>query len=387
MEEGGAAGEEKEGLGHHLTTLQNIQPRERLGSSWYDLVSEQLQALMPRFGLERVSAQLYRAYDLICSESLGLHPGAQATRSSRLNHDGTPIQYALALGRGAVALQFLSEAGDPELSYTDRIEFVESRVRTLSALLQLKGDLDYVGALIDRTAAMNAHEADPDRGGTFWIGTSFAPGGKRGLKIYINGKNGTENEQWARLDRFAAHFGDLEKQHELRRLVTGKMLPLGMAISLSGDESPAGRVYFSGYGNRVSYYEHLLRHCGGEQHVDAFGEYTEMMLGEDRAYPTQSVVFSVGICPTVSSQTDAKIEFCGHCLFQSDSQALDRCLRWLSLRKIDARHYVELLDVIAGSMSPAKVNTHIYLGLGWQEQQEYTTIYLKPHPVCASTCR
>lgn len=370
-----------------MTTLQNTQPRERLESSWYDLIAEQLQALLPRFGLERTSAHLYRAYELICSESLGPHPGAQAGRSSSLNHDGTPIQFALALGHGAAPLQFLSEAGDPELSNTDRREFVVSRVRTLSALLQLKGDLNFVGAVIDRAAAVSAHEADPDRGGTFWIGASFAPGGKRGLKIYINGKNGTENEQWARLDRFAEHFGSLEKQHELKRLVTGKMSPLGMAISLSGDGSPAGRVYFSGYGNRVSYYEHLLQHCGGEQYVDAFGEYTEVMLGEDRAYPTQSAVISVGIGPTVSPRTDAKIEFCGHCLFQSDSQALDRCLRWLALRKIDARPYVELLDVIAGPMSPAKVNTHIYLGLGWQEQHEYTTIYLKPHPVCASTGR
>lgn len=366
--------------------LQNTQPRGRLESSWYDLVSEQLQALIPRFGLERASARVHRAYELICSESLGLHPGAQATRSSTLNHDGTPIQYALALGHGVVPLQFLSEAGDPGLSYTDGREFIDSRVRELSALLRLKGDLGYIGALIDRSATVNAHEADPDRGGTFWIGASFAPGGKCGLKVYINGKNGTESEQWDRLDRFAAHFGDPKQQHELRRLVAGKMSPLGMAISLSGEDNPTGRVYLSGYGNRVPYYEGLLEHFGGEQYADAFAQYTEVMLGEDRAYPTQSVVFSVGIGTTLSRRTDAKIEFCGHCLFQSDSQARDRCLRWLALRKVDALPYVELLDVIAaGQTSPAKVSTHIYSGLGWKGQQEYTTIYLKPHPPCAST--
>jgi len=370
-----------------LTTLQNTQPRERLGSSWYDLVSGQLQALIPRFGLERSAARVHRAFELICSESLGLHPGVPATRSSRLNHDGTPIQFALALGHGVVPLQFLSEAGDPGLSDTDGREFIDSRVRELSALLGLKGDMDYIGALLDRSTTVNAHETDPDRGGTFWIGASFAPGGKCGLKIYINGKNGTESERWDRLDRFAAHFGDLEKQHELRRLVAGKMSPLGMAISLSGDDNPTGRVYLSSYGNRVSYYESLLEHCGGEQYADALAQFTELMLGEDRAYPTQSVVLSFGVgTETLSRRTDAKIEFCGHCLFQSDSQARDRCLRWLALRKIDALPYLDLLDVIAaGLTSPAKVNAHIYLGLGWKEQQEYTTIYLNPCAACAST--
>jgi hypothetical protein len=76
---------------------------------------------------------------------------------------------------------------------------------------------------------------------------------------------------------------------------------------------------------------------------------------------------------------NVKIEFCGHCLFQSDKQARDRFLQWLELQRIDARAYEELLDVICGQMSPKVVNSHIYLGLGWKRQDSYTTIYLKPH--------
>jgi hypothetical protein len=369
-----------------LSALPNTQPSERLKSSWYDLVSEQLKTLVRKFGLEKESPQICRAYELICNESLGQHPGASA---STLNHDGTPIQFSLAMGSGEMtSLQFLSEVGDPRLSDADRRELADGRVRALSELLHLRGDLDDVGDLIDRTAAVDAQELDPDHGGTLWIGASFAPRGRCGLKIYLNGKNGGEDERWARLDRFVAHFGSFEKQQGLRRLIDGKLSPLGMAISLSADESPTGRVYLSGYGNRVSYYEDLLQHFGDGQYADAFNQYTELMLGEDRAFPTQSAVFSIGIGQTSGRRTDAKIEFCGHCLFESDAQALNQYLRWLTLRRIDAWPYTDLLDVIApGEISSAKVNTHIYLGLGWKDEQEYSTIYLKPHPPeCESAC-
>jgi hypothetical protein len=348
-------------------------------SSWYERVAGQLQALISRFGLTQVSTQLDRAYELICRASLDVHPVELATRSSRLNHDGTPIQFALTLGHQAVPLQFLSETGDPALSHTKTGEPLEKTVRALAALLQLHGDLDSIAALIRRATSVNAREIDPDRGGACWIGASFAAGGKCGLKIYINGKNGAENEQWARLENFAAFFGALEKHQEVRRLLAGKMTPLGMAVSLSQEENPNGRIYLSGYGNSILYYEDLLRHFGGEPYVDAFRQYTEVMLEEDCAYPTQSVVFSAGFDSAPGSPTDVKIEFCGHCLFKGDSQARGRCLRWLALRKIDARPYTDMLEVITGQMSPTKVNTHIYSGLGWKNRQEYTTIYLKPH--------
>jgi hypothetical protein len=381
MEEGSIAGTEGESLrAVSLAKLEECQPYERLESPWYDFVADQLQALIPRFGIEQSSARLYRAYELICRESLGLCQSARATRTSRLNHDGTPIQFALALGRHTAPLQFLSEAGNPSLCLTEMREFIKGRLGTLAALLQLKGDLDSIAALIDRVSAVNAHEADPDPGGMFWIGVSFAPGERFGLKLYINCKNGAENDQWERLHDFVTYFGALADQQELRQLVAGKMTPLGMAIALQENENPTGRIYLNGYGNLVSYYEDLLRHFGDEESVEAFRQFTEVMLEEDRAYPTQSVVFSAGFGSSASEPKDAKVEFCGHCLFRSDRQAQDRCLRWLALRKIDTRPYEELLDVITGQMSLTAVNTHIYLGLGWKRQQEYTTIYLKPHP-------
>jgi hypothetical protein len=107
------------------------------------------------------------------------------------------------------------------------------------------------------------------------------------------------------------------------------------------------------------------------------------MLGGDRAYPTQSVVFSVGFEQGTDGPPDVKIEFCGHCLFQADSQARDRCLEWLTLRDIDPQAYTDQLEVLAGQMSATKVDAHVFLGLGWKKQREYTTIYLKPQTAAA----
>jgi hypothetical protein len=367
-----------------VATKNDLRSHHRVEDSWYELVARQLQALILKVGIEETSAQLYQAYELICRTSLGcpIEPG---TRSSRLNLDGTPIQFALALGRPTVPLQFLSETGNPSMSYSEAREFIDKTVRALSALLRLDGHVDSILNLIHRASTVDSRDLDPDRGGNFWVGAGFASGGKSGVKIYINGKSGAPNERWSKFGEFAAYFGATKTHEQLRQLLAGKMTPLGMAVSLQQDENPNGRIYFSGYGNSVSYYETLLGHFVGRQSIEPFRQYTRVMLGKDRAYPTQSAVFSVGFKQGADVPPDVKIEFCGHCLFQGDVQARDRCLEWLTLRNINPHAYTDQLEVLAAQMSATKVNTHAYLGLGWKKQREYTTIYLKPHPAAAVT--
>ena len=101
-----------------MATKDDFRSHDRVENSWYELVAEQLQALIPKVGIEDASAQLYQAYELICRTSLHcpIEPGI---RSSRLNLDGTPIQFALALGNPTVPLQFLSEAGNPDMSHSE----------------------------------------------------------------------------------------------------------------------------------------------------------------------------------------------------------------------------------------------------------------------------
>lgn len=368
-----------------MAAIARSDLEECVAGSWYDLAGEQLRALAARFGIGAAWAQMHRAYDLICKESLGLCPADSASRKSSLNGVGAPIQFALTLGEQAPPLQFLSEADDPKLDPLDAWESMACKVRNLSALLRQKGDIDSLIRLLERISAANAYELAPDGGGTFWMGAGLTREGDCGLKVYVNGKQGTETEQWRRMGEFAAYFGAAELHEELWKMLGGRMAPLGMGVALSQSRNPAGRLYFNGYGNCVSYYEDLLRHFGSAQHVKAFRQYTEVMLAAERSYPTQSVVFSAGFESGRNAAPDIKVEFCGHCLFQSDWQARERCLHWLALRQIESRPYGDMLRILAGQMSVAKVDAHVYVGLGWKGQQEYSTIYLKP--LCPSRRR
>jgi hypothetical protein len=296
------------------------QTHEHTEETWYGLVAEQLQALTHTFGSEQASVHLYQAYEMICRDSLALHPGSPATWSSTLNRDSRPVQFALALGR-------------PDPIFSNKAEFIENRLRSLSAPLGLRGDFSSLAAFIDRIATPSSDSAAFDRGGTFWIGASFARGGKSGLRIYINGKNGTENEQWGRMQTFAAHF---DGSQEFEELLAEKMAPVGVSISLTQDHGLTGSAYFSGH--------------------------------EDRDHQMQSAVFSVDFGENQKVHSGIKPEFCGHCLFQSDRRSRERCLRWLALQKIDARAYIELLEVIAGQTAPSEVRGRIHLGLGWKPQ-------------------
>ena len=120
-----------------MATTDDLRSHDRVENSWYELIAGQLQALIPKVGIEAASAQLYQAYELICRTSLGC-PVEPGTRSSRLNLDGTPIQFALALGHPTVPLQFLSEAGNPDMSHSEARIFIDETVRALVSIAAIE---------------------------------------------------------------------------------------------------------------------------------------------------------------------------------------------------------------------------------------------------------
>jgi hypothetical protein len=342
----------------------------------YEDVAEHLNTLVPMFGLEACSADVLCAYRIIFEGSLRRSPRTAWTRPSRLNHDGTPIQFSLVLGLDAAGLQFLGEVGESDLSETERISVSRRSMSSLSALLGVEKQLEMLSGLIDASCRVNPLEFNPDHGGTFWIGAGFSPKGNSALKIYINGKRGTERESWSRLGEFARYFGASRSWEETKKLLDEKMKPLGMAITLKKGSVPKGRLYLGGYGNRASYYEDLLEHCEGGSVAGEFSQFAACMLGDDLQYPTQSAVFSVAAAD--GELVDPKMEFCAHCLFRTDQQAFEACSRWLQFRKIDPDPYSRLLNLFSGPIDQRSTNVHVYLGLGWRQQREHTTIYLKP---------
>ncbi len=354
--------------------LARPEIREYLESSCYDVVAEHLRALASRLDLGAAAAPFSRCFELIARESLGLRPADMHTSSDGGYSDGAPIQFAVVQARQQRLLQFLCEVGEPGSAPAQVSLLAERKLRTLMQELTLNGDADELAGLLQRNTAMSSREFGEPQGPVCWMGAGVTPQGDCGLKVYLNGRGGSEGLQWARMREFAAFFGAAEIEEELWSKLARRMVPLGMAILL-GQQKPSGRLYFHGYGNLVSFYEELLRHFGGEAQVASFRQYAPLMLGGESAQPTQSVVFSVGLD---GEHRDLRIEFCAHCVFASDWQARERCLHWLALRKLDNAPYTGLLAALAAPISMAHTDTHMYVGLGWKAQQEYSTVYLKP---------
>jgi hypothetical protein len=113
---------------------------------------------------------------------------------------------------------------------------------------------------------------------------------------------------------------------------------------------------------------------------EAFQQYTEFILGEDRTYPTRSVVCSFGFGS--GPELDFKFELCGHCVFASDLEAAGRLLSWLDSAAVDLTPYVELVNVLSECrLSASHVHLHSYTGVGVKEHTAYTSLYLKPKKI------
>jgi hypothetical protein len=347
----------------------------------YDYVRSQLTTLIQRFGLEASGADILCCYQTICKESLAFAVDRKPPEFSRINEDGTPFQFALTLGPHHPILQFLSEAGIPGSSGVERIARNRDCIRTLGGVLRCAEAVAEVGQLLDEMAPVTDHDLLADPAGAFWTGVGFARGERPQLKIYINARWGHRDGRWKRLHRFASHFGIVEERWQaLDRSLVSNMEPLGMALTLGETAPLAGRIYLTAYGKPLSYYERLMQPVTDEAFRGAFRRYTEFILGEDRTYPTRSVVCSFGFGSR--AELDFKFELCGHCVFASDLEAAGRLRSWLDSTAVDPAPYVELINVLSECrLSASHAHLHSYTGVGVKEHAAYTSLYLKPKKI------
>ncbi len=349
-------------------------PREL---SFYDYVSGQLSILIPRFGLECSRIPIMQSFETICRECLAFPFDGRPPEFSTINQDGTPFQFALALGPLRPDLQFLSEVLIPGSFGVNRIRLSRERIRTLASYLDNQEAVSRVEDLLDEMAPETSPELLSDPAGAFWIGVSFAVDQRPRLRVYINTRWGSERGMWARFRRFASYFGALGRWRELESRLSSNLKPLGMALTLRSDGAPTGRIYVSGYGNPLSYYERMMQPVTDETFKYVVRRYTEFISDEERQYPTRSVVCSFGFesRPTV----DFKFELCGHCLFASDTEAVRRLRNWLESASVDPAIYLDVLDVLSeGHLSGTHPDLHCYVGVGVKEQMIYSSVYLKP---------
>jgi hypothetical protein len=344
--------------------------------SLYEHVGQQLTALISLFGVEAAGATITRAYALLCRQSLDMPCERRPIGASRLNADATPFQFALALGASAPVLQFLAETAPPDVMGAQRIAIAHQRIGDLAVLFGAERALSATRLWLDELAPIDAPDLLADHSGAIWTGAAFAAGASARLKVYVNARWGDVGAQWSRLDQFAHHF-DAEPDWRLARQRMPDLHPLGVSLAIGADSQPAGRIYLSGFGKRWEEYEALGAHFGGSAFGRDLRHAGQALLGSDYAYPTRSVVVSLGL--QGGAIADIKVELCGHCAFDSDAQAKARCLRWLQSKGFDPGIYVQTLNVLCpGPVHTAETRLHAYLGAGSGSGRPGLAFYFNP---------
>jgi hypothetical protein len=343
----------------------------------YDRVRRQLTSIVERFDLKESEPRILRTYSAICDRSLAFPLGPQLPTFSRINNDGTPIQIATTLGAPFRVFQFVSETGWPGASGSERLRAGRECITTVARLLDADAPLQDVASLLSELVPENDPELLADPAGALWIGAAFASTHHPRLRVYVNGSWGRQDDQWVRLDRFASHFCALEAWREARKILPPEMKPLGSAVTLAREAAATGRIYVIAYGKLVKDYEKLARAVSGDRFAEALRQYAECLLGEDRCYPTPTVVCSFGLA--TRRDLDFKIELCSHCLYPSDAEASDRLRSCLDAAGVDTADYLHLLEVLTeGELNNSALELHSYAGIGVRDGESYFPVYLKP---------
>jgi hypothetical protein len=229
-------------------------------------------------------------------------------------------------------------------------------------------------------APQTAFDLQTNHAGTLWIGLRFSSPGQPQLVVYVNGKWGDRAARWNRAADFASCLGAQDVWQAITPIVAD-LEPLGFALTLSPGRPMTGRIYTSCYGKAVAFFEQMVQALNQPESEESMSLFAAIMMGEERQYPVRSAVCSFGL--SGQSKADVKVEFCAHCLFAGDSDATERCNRWLRATSTEPSRYQQLLGMIGpDGFGPSCGLLHSFVGLGWKDQKLYTSIYLKPHVLC-----
>jgi len=350
-----------------------------------DQVRGQLEQLIPLFGVSRQTLCVLAAFDMLCGESLALDANARAPEHSRINTDGTPFQFALTLGRTPAPLQFLSEAGRPRSDAGERLKASYAALRGLAGVCGVAGQSKLLMRVL-RDLLPGPRQAEATTSGYLWFALAFWADAPPALTVYVNGRVGSEPEQWQRLERFADLFGSVGRLHALASLARPLLGPLGMAVTLRAGAPPRGRIYLHAFGAELTLYRALfLQASPTAERLDVFEQFAHHVLGDDVRYPTRSGVFSIELPDDVDA--GVKLELCAHCAFAHDADAARRVTNWLTASGLDEPAYQSTIASLTGAQPLAdhgRAALHAYVGVGVRGAMPYASIYLNPGAlVCA----
>jgi hypothetical protein len=344
----------------------------------HEHVRARLGALISLFGLDMGRGTVLGLFDDICSESLDVPHERRSLRWSRINADGTPIQFGLALGNAGPVLQFLSEPARSDAPNAVRLRKARRCIRGLANALGV-GTLEDVTAWLDVVAPACAEELLASDAGPIWLGAGFASAVKPKVKIYVNAKWGPHSDRWSRLAALAGVVGAAPAWQTLQQSLHPNLEPLGMGITIAPGAPLQGRIYLRGERMSFSNFEYQATACGAVTVALALPALRETLLANDIAYAARSAVCSFGL--QADAKPSFKLECCGHCAFASDLEARTRCTELLARIGVDATPYVAMLEVLSdGAMNEREVQVHAHVGMAEQQGALCPTFYFNPAP-------
>ncbi|MGP6086287.1 hypothetical protein [Antarctobacter jejuensis] len=344
-------------------------------------VRHQLGALIDAFGLGGQRAAVCAAFDTIFRRSLDFPLGVRPPSRSRLNEDGSPIQFATGLGEPTPGLRFVGDVLGGNAGGADRHAAGLAAFRDLAAQWRIEDSFEKIASLVEDLAPVMDSALVRDRAGAFWLGAAFAAEKHPRLRLYINGNWGD-----APLDRaagFAALFGQDAMWERLKSELPSALSPLGYAFTLGRGAAPHGTIYLRGFGVRPAEYARIAGIASGTSVGATVTRFATALLGSDVENPAPSAVLSFGLGPLASAPPPSmttELEFCGHCLFRDDAHAHAQITTIASRLGLDQAPYRMLADVLVpDSTPPGPPRVHSFIGVSTKSGKPGLTVYMKPN--------
>jgi catechol 2,3-dioxygenase-like lactoylglutathione lyase family enzyme len=358
-------------------TLGRRQEAPGAASGAFARVVTQLDALVAAFGLGAQAPLVHAVFDAICGRTLDFPLGGRPPAPSRLNEDGTPVQFATGVGSHTPALRFVADPGACGAGAGMRGSAARAAMRATAGLIGAKAGLAALSPLLLELAPGDAPALRGDPAGPFWIGAAFAPGAAPRLRVYVNGACGSPAARCARLRRFAAHFDRSEAWDELAAQFPSNLEPLGLALTLGAGGEVRGAIYLRAFGLRLSDYAALANIAAGPSNAERMRAFGTALLGADAAHPTPSAVLSFGFGPEPG--LSAELEFCAHCLYADDTTAQAALERLFASERVDAAPYRTLARILAApAPRPGPPRLHAFIGVDAKSPGRAYTVYMKP---------
>lgn len=340
-------------------------------------VRTQLAALVEAFALEAQRPDILAVHDAIFRQSLDFPLDARPPGASRLTEDGTPIQFATAVGAHRPSLRFVGDAGPLGAGGVRRMRRARAAIDEVAGILGVEAALDSIRTLLEALAPENARAVIADPAGAFWIGAAFAPEAAAQMRIYLNGTPGSEVQRRARMRAFAAQFDKSREWEATEVHLPAALSPLGMALTLTPGRETKGALYWRAFGLRLDDYAALARRVAGAPSAEAIQAFGAALLGENARYPTASAVLSFGF--GAAAGLAVELEFCGHCLFRDDAEARCRLLELFSATGVDPAPYLSLAShLLSGAPQVGALRVHSFVGLDAKSAGPAFTVYMKP---------